>query len=470
MLDEKMYIYDQRSAICSEPKSFVASFARADVLKLVLRIAIFFTIAASFFNGIIPVLGSARVPMLCLAVATAFLYCLQKGGKVYITLAGASWIAFVTLCAFNQGQELVTGSDAAWLKTVVLIICLAICIAFEWDKWSHFMLEVVVFSGVVCAIATILFFIVPWLYDAWFKPFFYADSVNATGYMSGLASHYSLNGMYLAWGLLAAWTALLTSPRTERVKWCMATVIVFVALLLTSKRAHLLFGVCCCVIQYLIMHSRDLPRRVLSVLYGMLVIVVLVAVASMFVPQLAQFIVRFEGLIGDDSFGGRSNYYEMCLDLYRESPLIGSGWNAFTDRLYSSGILDLRRLYAAGNLNQNAHNVFLQLLAEEGALGLLLFLTASLWMLVKTVRVLRSSTKKEVCGAPTASALFSVGVQCFFLMYCFTGNPLYEPVEYIIYLLVCLPLSFWHFASMEEHSKWNASLPGSIFRQQNEAK
>lgn len=434
-----------RSAVRFASYNPVKRVFQRDMIELTLRATLVLVIASLFFEGIFPILSSVRTQLLCLALVAAALHCLQNEGRVLISFSSVLWLVFLGYCVFNQGSALVDGSDAIWLRSVALIVALSFLLAFEWEKWISVVMKASACFGIVCAAATIIFFLMPQVYEVWFKPTFYSESVNAVGYMSGLASHYSLNGMYLVWGLLATWTLLLASNNEKKARYFVASVVVFIALLLTTKRAHLLFGICCCVALYLLLHSGDLSKRLLYVIFGLFILIVLFFLASMLVPELARVVTRFEGLVGDDSFGGRSSYYEICLGLYHDRPLSGFGWNAFTETLYSSGILDLRRLYAAGNLNQNAHNVFLQLLAEEGIVGLTLFLSASFAVLVKSILVLRKLIKKTPECESEMPVLFSIGIQCFFLLYCFTGNPLYEPVEYFVFFLSTLPIAFHSF-------------------------
>ena len=85
----------------------------------------------------------------------------------------------------------------------------------------------------------------------------------------------------------------------------------------------------------------------------------------------------------------------------------------------------------------SAHDVYLQLLAETGIIGLVLFLVPAVSTLVVAMR--RSVAHRGEKPYEDSFCLWAcVGAQIFFLVYCFSGNPLYDPQCYIPYFMSCV--------------------------------
>lgn len=363
---------------------------------------------------------------------------------IHLELASGLWIIFTAYVLLNRGLIDPTGETAgAWL--VVFPSCLAASILMAADRvdWFSRSVTLIAVFGCVNAIATIAFWLVPSLYTSWFYPVFLSGTyISNAGYMSGLTSHYSDNGMVLALGLVACLSiALRGGPRRSRC-WVLFAVTLF-AILLTTKRSHLVFGVAACVLAYTAWNSANGVSTAGRLLLAAVFAIFALYVASLYVPEVTAVFERIASLEDDETFGGRSVYYTICLEQWADSPITGSGWDGFTDALYRSGISDLSRLYKAGNLSQDAHNVFLQLLAEEGLVGLALFCAAAAASLVSTIRLLVLENERErPDGAFRASCAGSIAVQAFFVMYCATGNALYTYVEYVPYLLsLSVPLA-----------------------------
>ena len=73
----------------------------------------------------------------------------------------------------------------------------------------------------------------------------------------------------------------------------------------------------------------------------------------------------------------------------------------------------------------DAHNVYLQVLAETGLLGFTLFIACIGTTFLTTYRVIQASDRVESQFDRTA-ALYSFMYQVYFILYCATGNCLYD--------------------------------------------
>ena len=90
-----------------------------------------------------------------------------------------------------------------------------------------------------------------------------------------------------------------------------------------------------------------------------------------------------------------------------------------------------------GFTSMSTHNVYLQLLAETGIVGLALFLVPAAVTLIAAMR--RSVAHRGGGLYGESFCLWAcVGAQIFFLVYCFSGNPLYDPQCYVPYFISCV--------------------------------
>lgn len=413
------------------------SFLEMDLIELAINILFVGLFAALMLPNIIPHSG-AFVLVCSLALLIFFVLRLLKINRpVHISISAGLWIVFTLYVLLNRGLVDAPGSTATrWLLLFPVCLAIAVLASSDYVKWLRKLLVIITIFGTLNAIATITFWIVPDLYSGWFYPTFLSDAsyVSNAGYKSGLTTHYSTNGMVLALGLVCCFSLLL--QHRAKLRWKIIFAVILFALLLTTKRAHFVFGVAACVAAYAFWNSNKSFSTTYKIVLAAAVALLLLYFASFYVPDLVEVFGRIAVLEDDDSFGGRAAYYQICLNLWESNPLFGCGWDGFTDALYRSGISDLTRLYQQGNLTQDAHNVFFQILAEEGLVGLAFFLAASGCSLVVAIRLLIKSNKKSVSNWAYRSACAgSIAIQSFFLMYCITGNPLYTQMEYIPYLL-----------------------------------
>lgn len=406
--------------------------ATADLGSVLIGGALIAFMASVFFSGIMPKSKSVQLAAIAVVNLAAVLRLIHDNGKIGLLSVGVLAFLFFVFVLVNQSGALFKGADGDWLSLFFLCFAAAALLSADSLEWLEFIVKMLGIFALVHAIATIVFFILPDLYTDWFKPHFYPLTYTATGYKSGLCNHYSSNGMYLAWGLIATFYLWQVAGPRGGKRWQASAFLILVAILLTTKRAHLVFSVGACLVVYILVNSRKGSLGAAFRLVVFLVVAMIVFyIASLFIPEIAGVIDRFDGAELDEA---RSDYYRICLELFESSPLIGHGWESFTTALYQSGISNLELLYLKGNLTQNAHDVYLQLLAEEGLIGLVLFLGVAVTSLGSALRGALSASHDAACGICALAA----GIQIFFLLYCITGNPLYDIAEYSVYLLVGL--------------------------------
>ncbi len=348
---------------------------------------------------------------------------------------------FFIFILVNNNCDLQANKGFRWIVQFGGTLCALWLLLFcRGSHWIPLAFRLIAAFGLFYSLATIFFWLVPNAYDVVY-PYLLgrasAISIIGSGYRAGLTTHYSTNGMYTALGFLACGFLAMKSKREKG--WIVAAIFCFFALVLTTKRAHLAFGLLAFCCAYLAFNSR---KKLGS--FGRFLLVAATAlfalyVASLFNETILKVFDRISNLADDDSFGGRSEFYQLCLSMFGKNPIFGLGWGSYTPH-FNQTSLGLRYI-ANGFTSMDAHNVYLQVLAEEGLVGFILFAVVLISALVFTTRTLFSLNKAYAHAKNdamhTARALLagSIAIQLFFVMYCITGNPLYDAQVFAPWLL-----------------------------------
>ena len=252
------------------------------------------------------------------------------------------------------------------------------------------------------------------------------------GFMTGLCYHYSTMGMYMALGVVAFSDMLLLQKSTWIQK--IGFFSMFLGLLLTGKRGPLLAVVLALLIVYLTTNKLLNRKKLFRVFAGLIFIFALIMVAYYKIPQVQSTINRFIVESSDiNSFSsGRVDYfYVNAISMFLEKPLFGNGWRFFRHNIehYSGGIIG----------TNDAHNIFLELLADTGIIGLTIFICFFAMSIFVTYTTIKKITGSYSSNAHEVLYLKKAFVyQLFFLMYGLSGNSLYDEQCYIPYFVCCI--------------------------------
>ena len=199
------------------------------------------------------------------------------------------------------------------------------------------------------------------------------------------------------------------------------TVLSFVAIILTSKRAHFLFTVTAFCVVYFVANPRQTLGRGFKLFAAVLVGALALYLMSFHVSAIRMLLMRFMTAGNDSQTRTRFKMWALALDLFRKHPVMGIGWGGYK-QVYAVELY--QDWQSAGAKYLNSHNTYLQLLCETGVVGFLIYIWAALGTLITTSKALRHRRSME---AWRRKALYvSVVSQVFVLLYNFTGNTLYD--------------------------------------------
>lgn len=188
-----------------------------------------------------------------------------------------------------------------------------------------------------------------------------------------------------------------------------------IAMMLTSKRAHLginliVFFILICVIVF---KNKSI---VINVLKMLTFIIVSICIGIIIFPEVLSIFEKIVLMIQSGDFSnGRIDIYKNIFEQFLRQPLLGNG---FGDTFLVEEV--------------GAHNIYIQLLNDIGIIGLLMFLVIFLKELIDMFKLLLNVREH---GMEYVYIIQCVYVQIFFLLYGFTGNPLFDYYMLLAYIM-----------------------------------
>ena len=378
--------------------------------------------------------SSALVLDICLLLSAAAVFLHFIANRRFAYKRFGLELAWVPFFALFYIHSFIYGVSNMTLLVVYTLLFLCMYAAAGERSWVTSCLRVLVAFTAFHAFCTIVFWLVPALYPP-VKSAFFSGSYMARDYRSGFTAHYSTNSIYLSLGLVCWACGLIGSRKKARVKDLILGLILLLALFLTTKRGPLVASVAAIVVSYLFVNRKKLTGTMLKTLAVAAIAVIAVGVLATFVPAVQATLERFIELSDDGTGNGRSYLYDFAWSMFHANPLLGCGWGAYSKYVATT---PLGAMYSnLGFSSMSAHNVYLQLLAETGVIGLISFVLPAFLSIFAAMQQSESQLEEGLYG--DSFCLWAcLGVQIFFLIYCFSGNPLYDPQCYIPYFTSCV--------------------------------
>lgn len=363
----------------------------------------------------------------------------------------AEWIVMLVLYVVGNAF-LKYGYVAGFLRGLSLMLfCMVLPMAPP--RYLYPATHMLAGFGAVHAIATFFFFLFPQAYSMMIRyygkaPVGTANGLN--GYHAGITSHYSSNGAMLVIFVFAVTAFLIADILYQKhlnrriLMWALA-VAAMLALLMTTKRAHFLFGVLSIIfVYYLIRPNKIFSTSVKLLAVGALIAVFLVILVPN-VPILNDMYIRFTRVGADNQSHARLTLANLAIRLFKEHPILGIGWSgyiyAFNSMLYNGN----------GPETMNAHNVYLQLLCERGVVGLAVYVFIILKNIVSAAVTFVQREQRKIPYEGMVMLLFSLMFQFFFIVHAVTENPLYDTLFF--YYPISLGMAYSVFGAFAKSDR-----------------
>lgn len=343
-------------------------------------------------------------------------------------------ILILLLLLINRNMDFKMYDFIPFFKYLILIlICLILSNIKDWGK--YFIKIILVFS-LIQAVATIVLWMFPNLAINYISPLFDSSIRGellrqiSNGYATGLTTHYSVNGIYLAIG---TGFAAVNFYNKKKISNAIKFMILFCALLLTAKRGPLLFCIISLLLCYAIYNKVNV-KNIAKFIIIVLGIILAAVIIAKYVPSFSNIVKRFTNF-GSDITGGRQPLYILAYDMFKQNIFWGNGWGSYK---YFANSSVIGSIYGHDSF-MYAHNVYLQVLAETGIIGFGIYITFIFYNLYNNIKII-----KITIGANKDIFTYTLFIQLFYLQYSMTGNALYDFGILIPYLLsICLCISFY---------------------------
>lgn len=235
---------------------------------------------------------------------------------------------------------------------------------------------------------------------------------------SGIAGQTGYNAFTISIGIIISFVKMIDNYKSNNKynkKLLLCLLVQIFALFLCSKRAIILYAFT--TIVFLIPACINIKKKSnFSKLFLVLLIVLFIGSLSInyFEPFGNVFAKNAYYLSKGNLLNGRLPLYGQAIEIFKNNFFFGIG---------------IKRFCLLNELNLDVHNVYLQLLAENGLIGFLIMIFSFIYMFFKTKSSLKHSTNGTV-------VYISLGIQLFFLLYALTGNTLYDVNMLYLYFAV----------------------------------
>lgn len=379
------------------------------------RISIAVMLAIVYFTSVIPYrLRPVIIIVACLFLLASFF--LSRNTVIIVDKIMKRWFFTLVIIAINM---MINSIDQFYLLFYFVCTAFVFLSGNNLSDWTSWILKTVLYMSLFFAIFTIIQVLFPSFYTLYIAPLMNENSTfnllsrMRFGIYSGFTYQAGVNSMYLAMGIGAAFILLQFERKMVYIPFI---AIDMLCILFSGKRAHIIFSIISVLVVSYIISSRK--KKVIAIIKILIATTLLIILAYIFIPSANYF---FKHLFNseDDISNGRIKIYLSAIDMFKEHPFFGIGWEQFR---YSY----IRYI--------DVHNIYLQLLCETGILGTVFFMWFFMSSLAITIKYLKVN-KKNISVNNKKSLSFSLYCQLFFLLYGLTGNGLYDYYVYFFYIL-----------------------------------
>ena len=334
-------------------------------------------------------------------------------------------LMMIVMISFNN-HNIANGSmTQLWFSLAVYFFYICACHSNKWHKYFLFSMKCAgcfyIFMTFFVSASPKFFMsvVVPMFQDYGYMPTMI--QLYNQGIAVGFAPHYSTTAMYLAvtTGIFAA----LMFGKKKKHSDVIMVLLGLAAIFFSGKRAHSIFSLVSIVVVYYFANTEKKINRWIKIIMWSILALGGFVIAAEYVPQLNNFVNRFIETAKDGNLEmGRDVQRALAILLWSRNPFLGIGWDG-----YKYTYLDMNGIIL------NVHNVYLQLLCEVGIIGSIPFFVFFIFSLRHTIKAIKEITRKNL--GRNEALNYSLYIQIFFLLYCLTGNPLYDAATLVTYVM-----------------------------------
>ncbi|WP_411954019.1 O-antigen ligase family protein [Alkalibacillus sp. S2W] len=390
--------------------------------KYILIIILINSFFGYFFNDIINylVLVVSAIGLLL----TVFINSAFKLNSYQVLIIGL-FVLFITIQVLPSTYSLFPKESLSSSIVISVTFLLGILLVLKGKFYGDFVLKTLLILSIIHGVITFILFLFPELYNVIYLPEEIKTSAHkfiSNGTYTGITDQIGRNAYFISLGLSVIFVSMI-STNSKKKYWLILYFIMLLSLLLTGKRGHLLASIISMFFTSLTYSKIRGKSVILKAGLFLCTSTVSVLVVIMLFPAAASPFQRTIERLDGDITSGRIQLYEKAINLFQDKPVFGWGRNTFSN------------LYDKGN-----HNVYLQLLSENGIVGIIVFLSLATVLFSYTTKLISSSYNRDEY---LKYLLFSLYMQIYFIFYGITGNPLNDNYFLVVYIVgTLIPFTF----------------------------
>lgn len=249
---------------------------------------------------------------------------------------------------------------------------------------------------------------------------------------SGLMYEVSYSAVILAIGICIFFAELMTKKNNKIIN-IFFIIVAYFAIYLTGKRSFILIIPVTLMMYWFIFNIKKI---------NMTRLLLILIIISIFIYMSEDIILLIINILkkgqSNIQLSSRERYWKLAITMFKDNPIIGQGINSFDVYFNQSGIKEKYYNFAG------AHNSYLQILAELGIVGFILYFILISKNMYKGVKRLLLSIKKDD-NKVTCELIFALsGLTCMFI-YALSGNVFYQPQQLVTLFFLIAVIQYYSF-------------------------
>lgn len=329
-------------------------------------------------------------------------------GKVRVSKSDIPFIAIIIFFALTYFYSFSKANTLIYIFKVFLLLVMYLAVR-QTIKAEQIIKYTLVFSS-IHILFSYLYLVIPDLIISISEnilvpeSFYTVQSLYRRGAIAGITDQTGTNAFYISVFITIFFNKFFSEKK--KLYSFIFLVLAFIMLLFTQKRGLLLANIVAILLLYLSRSVKKLNLR--KIFYLSVLMVILFGIVK--TPLVQELINNIIIKNDNDILGGRSDLLEGTLSIGIRNWFFGTGINTIPSRL-----------------GFTTHNVYVQLFAEVGILGLFIYITFIMNNLINSI----ANVKLSNTFLKNTSFYF----QLIFIIYSATGNPIYDFKFFTIYML-----------------------------------
>lgn len=352
-----------------------------------------------------------------------FLIMLLYNKTIILQQEAYCWIPFLLYTVITLVKQRDFEFFSYWMICLIIVL-----VAIKVRMYNEVPYKIFLYGGIFALIGQIVQLLFPDMYKERIASLFLNSSaINYWSTIYGLAGFtYQLDQtamtLITAEAVVIAFFVTDEDKKRKKLYWLL-TGILIIGIFLSGKRMLFLVSIVALFIVYFLQQKSLSKKIIIFILMGIVSTIVLIYFASNINSMYtSRFFYRFAKTFMDlkskaDFSDGRSELYIKAINAFKQNPIFGIGIGRFAS--YTGE-------------NTAVHNTYLQVLCEQGIVGIVLYIFPLVVALIYTIKEIKVNDS-NFWGMKYYK--FSLFIQLTYIMYALTENVNINMFGYMVYFI-----------------------------------